>query len=375
MDWPLSREEQKRHVMRLYDKDVRAANHLLHSGEFALKSLRAELKAARTSSSSSKRQEGHQAAENSKMSSEAIAIDAKYVPCGTALLESSPIVSEPETECLDENDATEEKSLANCADSGYDLLVTPPSMPKKRKCQEAKPEKTLAAEDAAEAAERLQHAIVDAAAALAALLGTSSMPSVLAGIAQDVSANMPDEESEEEGGAGVCLVAGGVRPRARSEGAARVAAPALVRGDRRRRSRGGEKFRVSFADNGTSEPAPKEDVTPRINDRRASIEEPEPGPPDSSMSDDERHMPRHSEKADAVQVIRDVPLASPNSSPQLLPHALPQGSPSSKGISSICRRRGGPLVDVRKSASRRMPTLQPSAGPSSSAPTGMLDFL
>jgi len=47
MDWPLSREEKKKQVLRLYNEDVQTANHMLHSGEKALLALHKELDAAR----------------------------------------------------------------------------------------------------------------------------------------------------------------------------------------------------------------------------------------------------------------------------------------------------------------------------------------
>lgn len=47
MDWPLSREEKKSQIIRLYNEDVRAADSMLSSGEAALEALREELEAVR----------------------------------------------------------------------------------------------------------------------------------------------------------------------------------------------------------------------------------------------------------------------------------------------------------------------------------------
>jgi len=47
MDWPLSRDEKKTQILRLYNEDVRAADSMLSSGEEALEALREELDAVR----------------------------------------------------------------------------------------------------------------------------------------------------------------------------------------------------------------------------------------------------------------------------------------------------------------------------------------
>lgn len=48
MDWPLSREEKKTQLLRLYSDDVRAADSMLCSGNRTLEALRAELQAVRS---------------------------------------------------------------------------------------------------------------------------------------------------------------------------------------------------------------------------------------------------------------------------------------------------------------------------------------
>lgn len=47
LDWPLSREEKKTRVLQLYDRDTRAADQLLRTGEEALEALRVELRRIR----------------------------------------------------------------------------------------------------------------------------------------------------------------------------------------------------------------------------------------------------------------------------------------------------------------------------------------
>lgn len=50
LDWPLSREEKRNCVMRLYEKDVRAADHILRSHREELKDLRQEVRVLRRNS-------------------------------------------------------------------------------------------------------------------------------------------------------------------------------------------------------------------------------------------------------------------------------------------------------------------------------------
>jgi len=47
LDWPLSRDEKKRQISRLYNEDVRAADSMLSSGEATLEALRDELDSVR----------------------------------------------------------------------------------------------------------------------------------------------------------------------------------------------------------------------------------------------------------------------------------------------------------------------------------------
>jgi len=47
LDWPLSREEKKNRVMRLYDRDVQACDFMIHSSQTTLVALEKELNRAR----------------------------------------------------------------------------------------------------------------------------------------------------------------------------------------------------------------------------------------------------------------------------------------------------------------------------------------
>mmetsp|Transcript_20956 Transcript_20956/g.39389 ORF Transcript_20956/g.39389 Transcript_20956/m.39389 type:complete len:285 (-) Transcript_20956:159-1013(-) len=225
LDWPLSKEEQKKRIMRLYDKDVQAANELLHSGEEALKvALQALHKKLKETSSTDTRSKGSQETD-----------DGAHVGTGSA-------VSSHQRQSSHEKFVSDEVHEPEVVSEG--------------------------GETAAEAATRLQGAIVDAAAALASLFGTSSLSSVLVGIAADADKEEGSEQSIE------------VRQRAKSEGAPRVLAPALHKPEdrRRRKSRGGEPLQVSFAD-----PEEIDASWPgrTSNRRRPSIAEPEPSPPTS----------------------------------------------------------------------------------------------
>ncbi|CAE7930475.1 unnamed protein product, partial [Symbiodinium necroappetens] len=162
LDWPLSKEEQKKRIMRLYDKDVQAANELLHSGEAALK---VALKALHQKLKDSQ-------GEGSTASQDTTCPEQRH-PGGREAVTS--IRSEPEEPKTPTSPACTEQT---------------------EQTEEAAEETPEDGENAAEAAARLQHAIVDAAAALASLFGTSSLSSVLVGIAADADKDSPEECSE-----------------------------------------------------------------------------------------------------------------------------------------------------------------------------------
>jgi len=276
-DWPLSKEEQKKRIMRLYDKDVQAANEIIHStGEAALKQaikevLQQELKTAR---------------------------EKKKKP--------------PELR-HDRSDSKQEATL---------------NLPKRSDRRSRwenhehwdEPPSPIFTDDASEASEvdaaaQLQNVIVDAAGRLASLFGSSSLSSVLIGIAEGTDQDAAGTEKSEG------------RQRAKSEGC-RVVAPEVREEQvdrRRRKSRGGAPLRVSWAD--------EVEVEER---RRPSIGEPEPSPSNSPREDNARETHRPA-------VSRPAAPAS---------QAL-QGT----GRGCVTRR------------SRR------GRAPPSSAPSGMLDFI
>ncbi|CAE7422083.1 unnamed protein product [Symbiodinium sp. CCMP2456] len=290
LDWPLSKEEQKKRIMRLYDKDVQAANELLHSGEAALK---VALKAL------------HQKLKDSQGEGSTASQDT---PC-------------PEQRDPGGRMATGREAVTSIRSEPEEprTPTSPAFTEQTEQTEEAAEETAEDGENAAEAAARLQNAIVDAAAALASLFGTSSLSSVLVGIAADADKDSPEECSE-------------VRQRAKSEGA-RVIAPAIQKPEdrRRRKSRGGEPLKVSFAD----EEEMEEHWPGRSSSRRRpSIGEPEPSPPSSPKA-------------------KQAPKAPP-AGPAALSQAL-------QGQSRAC-------VPRRQRRGRAPPT-------PSSAPAGMLDFI
>jgi hypothetical protein len=198
LDWPLSRNEKKSHVLRLYDRDMRAANSLLQTGDSALSALRQELQHMK-------------------------AIVADPVKSSTSL--------------CDENSNTElvEHKLATLS-----------------KVEVAKIPRRPSADSANQAAMRLQQAIAEATEALGALLGVAALEqeeeendasdenscrsSLIRGRARSEDAGRFQLATAQMGGLRKCR--------------------------KKRLSRGGEPLRVSFADGTTVDvmPEPQEDV-------------------------------------------------------------------------------------------------------------------
>eukprot|EP00747_Dinoflagellata_sp_TGD_P166378 gnl/TRDRNA2_/TRDRNA2_189082_c0_seq1.p1 gnl/TRDRNA2_/TRDRNA2_189082_c0~~gnl/TRDRNA2_/TRDRNA2_189082_c0_seq1.p1 ORF type:complete len:305 (+),score=53.84 gnl/TRDRNA2_/TRDRNA2_189082_c0_seq1:78-917(+) len=58
MDWPLSREEKKGQLLRLYSRDMQASDEVLSSGGAALQALREELEAVRRTAGSRRAKSG-----------------------------------------------------------------------------------------------------------------------------------------------------------------------------------------------------------------------------------------------------------------------------------------------------------------------------
>eukprot|EP00930_Biecheleria_cincta_P069666 TRINITY_DN57378_c0_g1_i1.p1 TRINITY_DN57378_c0_g1~~TRINITY_DN57378_c0_g1_i1.p1 ORF type:complete len:406 (-),score=74.98 TRINITY_DN57378_c0_g1_i1:232-1449(-) len=405
MDWPLSREEQKKHVLRLYDKDVRAANELLHSGELALQALRDELKSVRSGSTEHKRDIAVR--QNGGVLRKDVENQAEPVPSSFGRrLESSEnpcVVAEPEAEFLEVDDLPTEDS---CND--VERLTTPPCTPRRpcgtdRKAIESQaPASSSTPPDATETAERLQRAIVEAAAALAALLGTSSMPSLVKDIAQDARSGLQRDDGQDDSAKVSDVGSCEVRQRARSEGAEKHAAPALVK-DRRRRSRGGEKLRVSFAGVEPSMSAAKDSQetgasllvcsTVAQTQRRLSIDEPDREPGLSEPEAIDAHSLPCSGRDFEPGLLEPEAIVAPVlpcsgkaklSRQESLTSALsPLSQPSPNRnvdvgrVGSIDRRKKPSLHDFRRSISseKLSRNAPPAAASVSSAPAGMLDFL
>lgn len=211
-DWPLSQEEKKKCVLRLYDRDLHAANELVRSGEDALRTLRSELRLIRAA--------------------------AGGVPGGGVAGGGGGRRS-----CLLDDPAAaagKEAPEPLCVGKAAAASLSSPSRGTPRS-----PRSQLQVD---EATERLRLAINAAAATLTALLDGAAL-----------AGGRNDEDLELES-----FDHGGGRPRAHSEGSALAkgdgdARPGALRRDSRRCSRDGRPLRVSFA----SEDGIDRDVTPK----------------------------------------------------------------------------------------------------------------
>mmetsp|Transcript_6439 Transcript_6439/g.18433 ORF Transcript_6439/g.18433 Transcript_6439/m.18433 type:complete len:367 (+) Transcript_6439:98-1198(+) len=359
-DWPLSRDEQRKQVIRLYDKDVRAADQLLHSGEAALQALRRELAMARAAQRR-----------------------AAAAAAATFAARRSALAGE---------------DLPQDHEGGFALLMTPQGSPEHSPetrspatrwlCES--PPRPIADGSAAEVAERLQLAVANAAAALVALAGHGAPPEQLAAL-EDIGDAPP-------------------RPRSRSEGASRASeAPvrsALLSKERRRTSRG---RRVSFAED-VGRPRPTETKAldsaggaPAKEDKKRAALVPEPS---SHVHEEIKRVPVEvvsMKLPDEKWVARKPPPGLHATKPgdyvvrklHLGDDAPVPKSPRTRRCSLYNSDTGGvggarkgehlALVAVkqaqlcRKHESRRAPpaikALTNVAAPSLSAPVGVLDFL
>lgn len=253
LDWPLSKEEQKRQVLSLYDKDVQAANRLLHSGEAALQALRAELRAALACRTEPGR---GQHASSPPLLAAGLAAPVTDAPVARRQPKES---TESSLDMVEGVASSSCKSVASCP-ADMEAAALPPGS--------AELPSTREAADALEAVERLQLAIVDAAAAVATLLGTASLSGVWGtGAAEPCGSAATRCRKQED-------IMAEVRQRARSEGVERsTGAPGILLGglakERRRRSRGGD-LRVAFA---------------ACTEVQGYGDEPDPGPPDPADLD------------------------------------------------------------------------------------------
>lgn len=211
LDWPLSREEKKQHVIKLYDRDVKAADHLLKSGETALESLRHELHKLRSESKSCQhRTESFPGGRDEEISG----TETSQIAAPAGIAESGDGSSGLVMDCS-------VFTVASRSNPGTPRPMLPPA------------KSTVGNEGKEEAAERLRLAISEATEALGALIGAAALE---------------QQEADDCVGDGDAL-----RSRARSEGARGMAAqPALRTSRERRRSRGGEELRVKFDGEDTS---------------------------------------------------------------------------------------------------------------------------
>lgn len=255
LDWPLSRDEKKSCVLKFYEQDVRAANRLLRSGEAALEALRQELAVVRSA--------GGALDDVGSTTPRDHAWHVAKLDTPRAAPLPSPMT--PKRRRVPALRATTAAAIAAAA---VELSPPPPAddmspqlAPRSSGPMTPRRTSTMTSdrEVAAEAAERLQFAITNAAAALHVLWGSTA----------DDACESPGADDET----------GNVR--ARSEGALRLKehAPAALRQDGRRHSRGGEGRRVSFADEAVTCKGTHAASPSPCPPRRSSISEPEPEVP------------------------------------------------------------------------------------------------
>jgi len=248
LDWPLSRNEKKSHVLELYDKEVHAANSMLRSGETALQALQQELQTIKTAQGA--------LANAGCIDDEAHSCDAEDVA-----VRLMPRQRQQESRISSADGRSSQQQPVG------DDPAPPAVSPRRRAAQSG-------AVDTREAAERLQQAIADATDALSALLGAAALQ----------QAEEEDIHSSDDNGSKPHI-------RSRSEGAERIsseASSALRRGRKKRLSRGGEPLRVSFSECSDKvatekcdvEICSKEPESPRSLSPHEPNNEPEPSPED-----------------------------------------------------------------------------------------------
>mmetsp|Transcript_965 Transcript_965/g.2947 ORF Transcript_965/g.2947 Transcript_965/m.2947 type:complete len:477 (-) Transcript_965:647-2077(-) len=249
-DWPLSHNEKKSRLLRLYDKDLQAADKLIRSGQAQIATLHAlqgELEqAAHRNAVAAARSHGNCSRDCSQLGSgrgmnvECLqccqpncAVDASVQP-DSGLPRGSPVAS---VACL---------GAQQWAASGLDVVPWRRSSVSDARCL-------------SEAAERLKGAIESATSALSDLLG--AVPVLQAA----------DEEA-------------GTRQRALSEGAGRNGAapqgpPGVLRRGCQQRVKRSRARRVSFADQGKAGGLPPDAAARSSSPARPGRGEPEPPDP------------------------------------------------------------------------------------------------
>jgi hypothetical protein len=237
LDWPLSRNEKKSHVLKLYDMDMREANKLLQDGETAMTMLRQELHSLKASAGDT--------VEAPKERRRQFGSDASVSTCLPRSSTSSSIrLSLSSVESLEELQGEE------AADQ-------------ERKSPKAPPDE---ANNANHAALRLQQAIAEATRTLGELLGAAALEQ-----------EEEDLETSREHSCHCGVV------RARSEGANRFQMTEPLTGglrktQKKRLSCGGQELRVSFSGDDSIAPMSPEDKKAHALINSDVGGEPEPSP-------------------------------------------------------------------------------------------------
>jgi len=119
MDWPLSRDEKKRHLMHLYDKDAQISDFMLSSGEVALANLKAELECVR-------RAPGCRSACAKEASEDAQRL---WHAVETAAAVLKAVVPNPEADHSDDEETSDSKVLRRTRSQGAVRGALPPLKP------------------------------------------------------------------------------------------------------------------------------------------------------------------------------------------------------------------------------------------------------
>lgn len=354
LDWPLSRDEKKSCVLKLYDRDVRAANNLLRSGEAALEALRQELAVVRNAGGAL---------------DDGIPSSPRGDLCHAANLDTprESYCAGPTTPERRRVPALKASTAAAIAAAAVEISPPPSTgaLAPMTHCRAATT--TSEQEVAAEAAERLHLAITNAAAALRVLWGSAA----------DDDCN--SLEVEDDLG----------RMRARSEGALRLkeSAPAGLRRDGRRHSRGGDGRRVSFADEAATHKGADSDGSPPPLPSRSSISEPEPEVP---LTPERRPAtprarrptsPKPRDRGDALKTgERPIATGKVPASAGLRLSIAPGGGVALPGATGHCptprAKAAAQPFRFAPAPARRLPAVQDAPRCQAVlAPAGVMDFL
>jgi len=244
LDWPLSREEKKGRALRLYDRDVKAADQLIESGEAALIALQKELQKVRRASGDLtmlapgrvdrlNSREARRSREDAEDFSHSCLADGSFGAGDVGSIGARLAVAR-EGLCLPQRPGNGAESDGgdgnNSGDCTPELVRSLTSVEGERGNNSQCGADVDATEYSSDAAERLKLAVANVQAVL-----NSIWVGETAGFEQDCCRGSVEFPT--------------MRPRARSEGAllSVLPPPAIKRAPRKRRSRGGEELRVSFS--------------------------------------------------------------------------------------------------------------------------------